>query len=79
MVRAITVKEAQINRLKDEIKTADAIIIGAGLSSSAGFIYTGNRFHQYFSDFEDKYGFHDMYSGGLQRNFICMFKTGRLS
>ncbi len=67
MVRAVTAKEAQINRLKAEIKTADAIIIGAGagLSTSAGFTYTGNRFHQYFSDFEDKYGFHDMYSGGF--------------
>lgn len=67
MVRAVTAKETQINRLKAEIKTADAIIIGAGagLSTSAGFTYTGNRFHQYFSDFEDKYGFHDMYSGGF--------------
>lgn len=67
MIRAITVKEAQINRLRREIETADAIIIGAGagLSSSAGFTYTGNRFRQYFSDFEDKYGFHDMYSGGF--------------
>ena len=67
MIRAITVKEAQINRLRREIETADAIIIGAGagLSTSAGFTYTGNRFRQYFSDFEDKYGFHDMYSGGF--------------
>lgn len=67
MVRAVTVKEAQINRLRREIETADAIIIGAGagLSTSAGFTYTGNRFRQYFSDFEDKYGFHDMYSGGF--------------
>ncbi len=67
MVRTVTVKEAQTNRLKAEIKTADAIIIGAGagLSTSAGFTYTGNRFRQYFSDFEDKYGFHDMYSGGF--------------
>ena len=67
MIRAITVKETQINRLKAEIETADAIIIGAGagLSTSAGFTYTGSRFRQYFSDFEDKYGFHDMYSGGF--------------
>lgn len=67
MLKAVTVKEAQINRLRREIETADAIIIGAGagLSTSAGFTYTGNRFRQYFSDFEDKYGFHDMYSGGF--------------
>lgn len=67
MLRAITVREAQINRLRREIETADAIIIGAGagLSTSAGFTYSGSRFRQYFSDFEDKYGFHDMYSGGF--------------
>lgn len=57
----------QINRLKSEINTADAIVIGAGagLSTSAGFTYSGERFRQYFSDFEEKYGFHDMYSGGF--------------
>ena len=67
MLRAVTVKEAQVNRLKIEIETADAIFIGAGagLSTSAGFTYTGSRFRQYFADFEDKYGFHDMYSGGF--------------
>lgn len=67
MLRAITVKEAQVDRLKIEIETADAIFIGAGagLSTSAGFTYTGSRFRQYFADFEDKYGFHDMYSGGF--------------
>lgn len=57
----------QIECLKEKIKTADAIVIGAGagLSTSAGFTYGGERFRQYFSDFEDKYGFHDMYSGGF--------------
>jgi NAD-dependent SIR2 family protein deacetylase len=38
---------------------------GAGLSTSAGFIYTGERFHAYFQDFADQYGFRDMYSGGF--------------
>jgi NAD-dependent SIR2 family protein deacetylase len=38
---------------------------GAGLSTSAGFIYTGERFQTYFQDFADKYGFQDMYSGGF--------------
>lgn len=58
---------SKINRLKVEIDTADAIIIGAGagLSTSAGFTYDGERFKKYFSDFEEKYGFHDMYSGGF--------------
>lgn len=57
----------QIEKLKTEIETADAILIGAGagLSTSAGFAYDGERFKQYFSDFEAKYGFHDMYSGGF--------------
>ena len=38
---------------------------GAGLSTSAGFVYTGERFRENFRDFEVKYGFHDMYSGGF--------------
>ncbi|MBP3854398.1 MAG: Sir2 silent information regulator family NAD-dependent deacetylase [Ruminiclostridium sp.] len=57
----------EINRLKDEIQNADAVVIGAGagLSTAAGFTYSGERFRRYFSDFEDKFGFHDMYSGGF--------------
>ena len=57
----------QIERLKQEIESADAVVIGAGagMSTSAGFSYSGERFQQYFSDFEAKYGFHDMYSGGF--------------
>ncbi len=49
------------------IKNAEAIVVGAGagLSTSAGFDYSGERFKKYFSDFEAKYGFHDMYSGGF--------------
>ena len=56
-----------VARLKRELDTADAVVIGAGagLSTSAGFTYGGERFHQYFSDFEAKYGYHDMYSGGF--------------
>ncbi len=38
---------------------------GAGLSASAGFTYSGQRFEQYFADFAAKYGFRDMYSGGF--------------
>lgn len=57
----------QIGRLKEALSYADTIVIGAGagLSASAGFVYTGKRFNKYFSDFEAKYGFHDMYSGGF--------------
>lgn len=57
----------QVEKLKQEIETADAIVIGAGagMSTSAGFSYSGERFKKHFSDFEEKYGFHDMYSGGF--------------
>ena len=57
----------QIGQLKEVLSYADTIVIGAGagLSASAGFVYTGERFNKYFSDFEAKYGFHDMYSGGF--------------
>ena len=57
----------QIDRLKNEIETADAIVIGAGagMSCSAGFSYDGERFERYFADFRERYGFSDMYSGGF--------------
>ena len=60
-------KEEKTARLMDEIETADAIVIGAGagLSTSAGFVYNGERFEKWFSDFAQKYGFKDMYSGGF--------------
>ena len=47
----------EIERLKNEIKNADAIVIGAGagLSTAAGFTYSGERFEKYFADFIDKY------------------------
>lgn len=56
-----------INRLKQEIENADAVLIGAGagLSASAGFDYGGERFERYFSDFHKSYGITDMYSGGF--------------
>ena len=58
---------AEIDRLKNEIETADAIVIGAGagLSTAAGFTYSGERMQEYFGDFVEKYGFRDMYSGGF--------------
>ncbi len=59
--------EQTIQRLKQEIEQSDAILIGAGagLSTSAGFTYTGKRFEENFADFIKKYGFHDMYSPGF--------------
>ncbi len=60
-------KDDNIARLKQAIKAADAVVIGAGagLSTSAGLTYSGERFERYFSDFADKYDFKDMYSGGF--------------
>lgn len=57
----------KINRVKELLKNADAVVIGAGagLSTSAGFEYSGERFEKYFSDFAEKYGITDMYSGGF--------------
>ena len=57
----------QIERLKQALETADAVLIGAGagLSASAGLTYSGERFERYFSDFHQKYGITDMYSGGF--------------
>ena len=56
-----------IRRLREALDHADAVVVGAGagLSTSAGFVYAGERFERYFSDFAAKYGFSDMYSGGF--------------
>jgi len=56
-----------MENIKTLLQNADSILIGAGagLSTSAGFTYSGERFKKYFEDFEKKYGFHDMYSGGF--------------
>lgn len=65
--RGLGSREEQIARLQKQIDSADAILIGAGagLSTSAGFVYSGQRFDQYFFDFKEKYGLEDMYSGGF--------------
>lgn len=67
ITKSTTDCSVQIPKLKTALDEADAVVIGAGagLSTSAGFTYDGERFHKYFADFEAKYGFHDMYSGGF--------------
>lgn len=57
----------ETKRLRDELKQAETILIGAGsgLSASAGFTYSGERFQEHFGDFAEKYGIRDMYSGGF--------------
>ena len=63
-----------IEKLKEALQSADAVVIGAGagLSTSAGFVYNGERFQKYFSDFAAKYGFQDM----TRRNVGCTFRPG---
>lgn len=56
-----------VEKLRYELAQAEAVVIGAGagLSTSAGFTYSGERFQKYFHDFTEKYHFTDMYSGGF--------------
>lgn len=56
-----------ITELRQALEQSEAVIIGAGagLSTAAGFIYNGERFRTYFSDFADKYHFKNMYAGGF--------------
>lgn len=60
-------REENLQRLKDEIKNSDAIVIGAGagLSTAAGYTYSGERFERWFFDFKERLGLTDMYSGGF--------------
>ena len=67
MIRSTGNYSDNVRKLKKVLEECDAMVIGAGagLSTSAGFIYTGERFERYFSDFIEKYHFEDMYSGGF--------------
>ena len=53
--RGTGTRRENLERLKKEIATADAIVIGAGagLSTAAGFTYSGERFEKYFFDFAE--------------------------
>lgn len=57
----------QTYKLKTALDSAETVLIGAGagLSSAAGLTYSGDRFFKYFSDFHEKYGITDIYSGGF--------------
>lgn len=67
MLKTTSQAEQKLSAFQEMIRQADTLLIGAGagLSTSAGFVYGGERFHRYFADFEERYGFHDMYSGGF--------------
>ncbi len=60
-------REERIAKLKKEIRTAEAVVIGAGagLSTAAGLTYSGPRFEKYFFDFVKQFGIRDIYSGGF--------------
>ena len=66
-IRDAKTYSGKIEQLREKIENADAVLIGAGagLSTSAGFTYSGDRFQQYFSDFIEKYHFRNMYEGGF--------------
>ena len=59
--------DAQLAKLQTALATADAVVIGAGagLSTSAGYTYGGERFERLFPDFMARFGVTDMYSGGF--------------
>lgn len=57
----------QVDKLRAALAIADAVVVGAGagLSTAAGYTYSGPRFSRLFGDFAARYGFSDMYSGGF--------------
>ena len=59
--------ENGIEKVRKALDEADTVIIGAGsgLSTAAGYTYSGERFNKYFYDFAEKYHIEDMYSGGF--------------
>lgn len=56
-----------IQKLYNALQSADAVVVGAGagLSTAAGFTYSGERFERHFADFIRQYGFTDMYTAGF--------------
>lgn len=62
-----TQSSSALDALRRTLNEANAVLIGAGagLSTAAGFTYSGERFERYFADFAAVYGFQDMYSGGF--------------
>ena len=69
---------AEIEKIQELIKTADAVLIGAGagLSTAAGFIYGGKYFLDNFADIHEKYGYTDMYSAGFHNFYSSEEKWG---
>ena len=57
----------RISEVKELIKNADYILIGAGagLSTAAGLEYAGENFEREYKEFIEKYGFQDLYSASF--------------
>ena len=68
----------EIEKIKEHIKNADVVLIGAGagLSAAAGFEYGGNYFLENFADIHEKYGYTDMYSAGFHNFYSSEEKWG---
>ena len=58
---------AALDRLRQALREADAVVVGAGagLSAAAGLTCSGERFQRHFADFIAQYGLTDMYSAGF--------------
>ena len=68
--------EEQVRKLKEKIQNAEAIVLGAGsgLSTAAGFTYSGERFQKYFFEFAKNIPFEISIPGAsfplkVRRNF----------
>ena len=63
----ISFNKSDLEKVVSYISTSKAIIIGAGagLSFSAGFEFSEERFQKYFFDFQQKYNITDAYSGAF--------------
>lgn len=58
---------SRIIQAKQAIEQADYIVIGAGagLSTAAGLLYSGEKFKKDFKEFIEKYHFEDLYSASF--------------
>ena len=59
--------EKEIQKLKKVLSETETILIGAGagLSTSAGMLYSGETFQKNFGDFIQKYHFKDLYTASF--------------
>lgn len=66
-MEAMVRKSKSIQKLAEALQDADAVVVGAGagLSASAGFDYSGQRFTRWCEPWEKKYDVHDFYSAGF--------------